>query len=74
MCGAQPSNTDMATKFYTHVLHRAPDQAGLDYWVKALDTHTIDAATALTGFSESAQNVAQLTGTIAHGIGHVPFG
>lgn len=74
MYGAQPSNTDMATKFYTHVLHRAPDQAGLDYWVKALDSHAIDAATALSGFSESAENVAQLTGTISHGIGYQPFG
>lgn len=72
--GAQPSNRDMVTKFYTNVLHRAPDQGGLDFWVKALDSGAIDAATALTGFSESAENVAQLIGVIAQGIGYHPYG
>jgi hypothetical protein len=74
MYGAQPTNHDMVSKFYTNVLHRAPDQAGLDFWVKALDAHTVDAATVLSSFSESAENVAQLTGTISHGINYVPFG
>jgi len=74
MYGAQPSHRDMVAKFYTNVLHRAPDQAGLDFWVHALDSGAIDAATALTGFSESAENVAQLTGVISQGIGYVPYG
>lgn len=74
MYGAQPGNRDMVAKFYTNVLHRAPDDAGLDFWVKALDSHAIDAATALSGFSESAENIAQLAGTISHGIHYLPFG
>jgi hypothetical protein len=72
--GVQPSHRDMVAKFYTNVLHRAPDEAGLEFWVKALDSGAIDAATALTGFSESAENVAQLTGIISQGIGYLPFG
>jgi hypothetical protein len=72
--GANPSHREMVAKFYTNVLHRAPDQAGLDWWVQALDSGAIDAATALVGFSESAENVVQLTGVIAQGIGYVPYG
>ncbi len=71
--GAQPANRDMVSKFYTNVLHRAPDSAGLDFWVKALDSGAVDPAAVLAGFSESTENVAQLIGTISHGIGYLPY-
>jgi hypothetical protein len=71
--GANPANRDMVAKFYTNVLHRAPDQAGLDFWTGALDSGAVDAATVLAGFSESAENVAQLVGTLAQGIGYLPY-
>lgn len=29
--GVKPSNNALITKFYTNVLHRAPDQGGLDF-------------------------------------------
>lgn len=66
--GANPSHRDMVAQFYTNVLHRAPDSDGLDFWVNALDSGAIDAAAALVGFSESAENVAQLISVNSQGI------
>ncbi|MGZ8291000.1 MAG: DUF4214 domain-containing protein [Telluria sp.] len=74
MYGSNPGNREMVAKFYTNVLHRAPDQGGLDFWVGALDSGAVNGATVLASFSESAENVVQLTGVIAQGIGYVPYG
>ena len=71
--GAGMSNKDLATAFYTNVLHRAPDQAGLNYWVGLLDNHQVDAADVLASFSTSGENVAQLTGVLSHGISYTPY-
>lgn len=46
--GASVSNTDYVTWLYDNALGRAPDPAGLQYWVEALDTGQIDRA-ALVG-------------------------
>ena len=74
MYGAAPGHRDMVTKFYQNVLHRAPDQAGLDYWVGVLDRHQTDAAGVLMGFSESPENAAQLVGAMSAGIAYIPLG
>jgi len=73
MYGAHPTNTAMVTQFYQHALHRAPDQGGLDYWVNLLDTHAATAAAVLSGFSESAENKAQLIGVIQNGMEYTPI-
>jgi hypothetical protein len=39
--GDNPTNTDIVTRFYNNVLHRAPE-GGADYWTKLLDSHTSD--------------------------------
>ena len=35
------SNTEFATTVYNNVLGRTPDQAGIDFWVGALDSSTV---------------------------------
>ncbi|GGX93187.1 DUF4214 domain-containing protein [Massilia dura] len=72
--GSDASNLEIVSGFYANVLHRAPDQGGLDFWVGALDSHAADAAHVLASFSESPENIAQLTGVLAHGIGYTPYG
>lgn len=66
--GANPSTTTLITNFYQNVLHRAPDQAGFDYWNNQLSTGKITAAGALASFCESTENQAQVIGTIQNGI------
>lgn len=71
--GDAPSNRDMVTKFYQNILDRAPDQAGLEYWVDVLDRHLTDASGVLMGFSESPENVAHLIADMSHGIAYIPY-
>ncbi|MFZ6653873.1 DUF4214 domain-containing protein [Undibacterium sp. TJN19] len=66
--GANPSTNTLITNFYQNVLHRAPDQAGFDYWNGQLSTGKITAAGALASFCESTENQAQVIGTIQNGI------
>jgi hypothetical protein len=65
--GKNPSDKEFMTKLYKNVLHRAPDKAGLDYWLKALKEGT-SRAQAIVNMSEGAENVAQVAPTIANGI------
>jgi hypothetical protein len=66
--GSLPSNYDLVYRFYQNVLHRAPDQAGLDYWVNILDTHKASVTEVLVGFSESEENYSALVGVMQNGI------
>lgn len=66
--GASPSINTLITNFYQNVLHRAPDQAGFDYWNEQLSKGQITAAGALASFCESTENQAQIIGSIQNGI------
>jgi hypothetical protein len=66
--GSQPDNYDVVYRFYQNVLHRAPDQAGLDYWVNILDTRKATVSEVLVGFSESEENYSALVGVMQNGI------
>lgn len=72
MYGAKPSNADFLGKIYQNILHRAPDQAGFDYWLKVMDQGT-SATDILAQFSESQENVAALAGVLQDGIAYTPF-
>jgi hypothetical protein len=61
-------------RFYTNVLHRAPDAAGADFWIKLMDAHTLTAADVLVQFSESPENQAALIGVTQNGIEYAPYG
>jgi subtilisin-like proprotein convertase family protein len=72
--GDNPTNADIVGKFYANVLHRAPDQAGADYWTKLLDQHVLTTADVLMSFSESPENQAALVGVTQNGIEYTPYG
>jgi Tol biopolymer transport system component len=72
--GAAPSNAEALTRFYANTLHRAPDAAGYNFWLTALDANVVSQASVLAQFSESPENQAQVIGQIQNGINYTPFG
>lgn len=60
------------TTVYENVLHRAPDSAGLDYWVGYMNSGGSRAGV-LAQFSESHENQVQVIGAIGLGISYVPY-
>ncbi|MGO4376705.1 DUF4214 domain-containing protein [Pseudoduganella sp. RAF53_2] len=72
--GTNPSNTAIITHFYENVLHREPEQAGLDYWVNILNNKQASLAAVLIGFSESQENFVNLIGSMKDGIDYIPYG
>ncbi|VVO43121.1 DUF4214 domain-containing protein [Pseudomonas fluorescens] len=69
--GASPSNLQLVTSLYQHILGRAPDQSGLDLWTAQLDNHALDASHLLINFAESNENKIALTGQVQYGIEYV---
>jgi hypothetical protein len=72
--GANASTSQFVLALYHNTLHRAPDAAGFNFWVASIDQHGLARAEALTYFSESPENQAQVIGSIEHGIQFVPYG
>jgi subtilisin-like proprotein convertase family protein len=72
--GANPTNADLVNKYYANILHRAPDQAGADYWTKLLDQHVVTNGDVLMNISESAENQAALVGVLQNGFEYTPYG
>ncbi|MBY4676805.1 DUF4214 domain-containing protein [Marinobacterium arenosum] len=56
------------TAVYNNVLHRDPDQGGLEWWLNEMTQGNHDYVSVLAGFSESAENQLQVSGQIADGI------
>lgn len=71
--GNNPSTSVLINNFYQNVLHRAPDQAGFDYWFDQLSTGKVTAAAALASFTESPENIAQVLGAIQNGIDYTVY-
>ncbi len=72
--GANTTNADFLTHVYQNVLHRAPDQSGYNWWLDALNSGAARDGV-LVGFSESAENRAQveLTGVVKDGFAYQPY-
>jgi hypothetical protein len=66
--GSNLSNGDLVTQMYRNVLHREPEQAGYANWLGALDHGDLTRSEVLCQFSESAENKAQVIGSIQNGI------
>lgn len=66
----QMSDAGFLEVLYQHVLHRAPDAAGFQFWRDALQVHHVAREAVLAQFSESAENREQVSGAIAHGIAY----
>lgn len=71
--GANPSNSTALNLFYNHVLHRAADTAGFNYWLNQLDTGIATQSQVLASFAESAENQAALVGVMQNGMTYVPW-
>jgi Ca2+-binding RTX toxin-like protein len=71
--GANPTAEEFVSKLYNNVLHRAPEQAGYDFWVNAIKLG-FSRSELLAQFAESAENRAQVIGAIEGGIEYTPFG
>jgi hypothetical protein len=72
--GAQSSNAQFVDLLYQNVLHRAPEGGGYDFWVDALASKHVPREVVLNAFSESAENQAQVIGSIQDGIAFVAWG
>jgi hypothetical protein len=61
-------NTTFVTLLYENVLHRAPDSAGLSSWVNALNSGQDTRAQVVLGFSESQEDVTDLSAAVQQGL------
>jgi hypothetical protein len=64
--GTGLSSHDLVTKYYQNILHRAPEQGGLDFWSGALDKG-VSLASVLAGISESPENIDGTAKVIGNG-------
>ena len=71
--GVNLSNSQLVTTLYQNILDRAPEQAGVDYWVGALDSGVISQAEALAMISESTENRGKVDPTISNGFVYEPW-
>lgn len=71
--GAASSDLDFVTKLYSNILHREPDQPGVEYWQLRLH-EGVSRADTLIAFSESTENQAALIGQISRGMAYHPYG
>jgi len=70
--GAEPTDLQLVTTMYRNILHRAPDQGGLDYWVGRMEDG-MDKASLLASLSDSAENRLALAAIIGDGFEYVPY-
>ncbi|SFV01822.1 DUF4214 domain-containing protein [Pseudoduganella namucuonensis] len=71
--GTSPGNGVFVQKLYDNVLHRTPDQAGVDYWLGVLNQGG-DRAEVLAAFSESPENQKAALQVIGNGFEYTPYG
>lgn len=75
--GQETTNEQYTLAVYTNVLHRAPDQAGYDYWNKVLNGDPVLGQTTrqqmLIDFSESPENKANVIGVIGNGFDYIEW-
>ncbi|UGQ45464.1 DUF4214 domain-containing protein [Massilia endophytica] len=70
--GPDPESGRFLTNLYDNVLHRAPDQAGYDHFLREF-ARGVSKAEVLMIFSESAENQAQLVGLMQNGVEYLPY-
>lgn len=71
--GTAPNNTELLTKIYQNVLHRAPDAAGLKFYADLLDANKISKAAALADISNSIENYEGTIAKIVGGFTYTPY-
>lgn len=74
--GKNQSTESFVSHLYNNVLHRVPQQFEIDFWSNIIDKgNPVHQSTAevLLSFSESAENQAQVIGSIQNGIDYVYY-
>lgn len=66
--GSKPSNADFLMRLYQNVLHRAPDQAGFNFYLNVLNQGAASPVQVLADFSNSPENRLQVADAIKGGI------
>lgn len=66
--GASLSNSEFVVALYENVHHRAPDQEGFDFWASKLADGTFDRADVMVRFSDSNENIGNVSDQIKYGI------
>lgn len=66
-------NAAFLTQLYQNILHRAPDPAGLAYWLGLLDGKALTRGQVLAGFADSPENIALVAPAIENGIAYIPY-
>ncbi len=66
--GAVQDNRELVGKYYEHILDRAPDPSGLDFWTSVLNDKLATNAQVLTAISESQENIEGSAELIANGL------
>lgn len=69
--GADPTDLHLVTAMYGNVLHRPPDQDGLDFWMARMQDG-MDEAALLAWFSDSKENREALVPIIGEGFDYLP--
>ncbi|HEU4853196.1 MAG TPA: DUF4214 domain-containing protein [Telluria sp.] len=72
--GSNLTNMQLVQTLYQNILDRPAEQAGVNYWVGALDAGTISQSDALAMISESTENRTSVDPTIANGFMYAPWG
>jgi hypothetical protein len=70
--GANLTDSQFVDHVYSNVLHRAPDQAGADFWNNAMHAG-LGRIGLLIGFSESAENISAVGSVINNGFAFGPY-
>jgi serralysin len=71
--GANVAVTGLVNLLYQNVLHRTPQGFETDFWANILNTGQQSRAEVLMNFSESAENKAQVIGSIQNGMDYTYF-
>jgi len=71
--GSTSSDFAFISTLYQNVLHRAGEQAGIDYWSGVLASGAPRPAV-LASFSESPENQAAMLKVIGNGFDYIPYG
>lgn len=66
--GTGHTNAELVGEYYQHILGRAGEQAGIDFWAGVLDSHAATNAQVLAAISDSPENVQHSVTLIGTGL------
>lgn len=71
--GLVSTNRELVYTYYANILHRAPEEGGLTFWVDVLDNRKASVAEVLADISESLENQQNVAMLIGNGFAYTPY-